>query len=294
MLYLNNNWCNNITLTSTACNNNIEALTVNLMPFYLPIEFTNIYITVLYILPSADKTLAKEYINNLCNDLANKKPDSLQIIMGDTNRCNLKLPNFTQYVSCNTRNDARLDEFYCNVKDAYRTIKEPPLKNSDHNMLYMQPLYRRSLARYKPTEKKIMQITDESLKALNASFDITDWDLFIGSADDIDDLVDTVTDYIKFNTEMILPTKIVKQYPNNKPWINTTLRKLIVDKHNAFKSGDDNYHKKQVDINKAIEVAKSEYKDKVERQFKTNKMKDAWKGLHLLTGQKEEEKKLTA
>ena len=85
---------------------------------------------------------------------------------------------------------------------------------------------------------------------------------------------------------MILPTKIVRQYPNNKPWINTTLRKLIVDKHNAFKSGDDNYHKKQADINKAIEVAKSEYKDKVERQFKTNKMKDAWKGLHLLTGQK--------
>ena len=89
---------------------------------------------------------------------------------------------------------------------------------------------------------------------------------------------------------MILTTKIVKQYPNNKPWINTTLRKLIVDKHNAFKSGDDNYHKKQADINKAIEVAKSEYKDKVERQFKTNKMKDAWKGLHLLNGQKEEEK----
>ena len=57
--------------------------------------------------------------------------------MGDTNRCNLKLPNFTQYVSCNTRNGACLDEFYCNVKDAYRTIKEPPLRNSDHNMLYI-------------------------------------------------------------------------------------------------------------------------------------------------------------
>ena len=67
-------------------------------PFYLPREFTNIYITVLYIPPSADKTLAKEYVNNLCNDLANEKPDSLQIFMGDTNRCKLKLPNFTQYV----------------------------------------------------------------------------------------------------------------------------------------------------------------------------------------------------
>ena len=33
----------------------------------------------------------------------------------------------------------------------------------------MQPIYRGSLARYKPKEKKIMQITDESLKALSAS-----------------------------------------------------------------------------------------------------------------------------
>ena len=36
MLYINNSWCNNITITSTVCNNNIEALTVNLRPFYLP------------------------------------------------------------------------------------------------------------------------------------------------------------------------------------------------------------------------------------------------------------------
>ena len=95
MLYINNSWCNNITNTSTICNDNTEAPTVNLRPFYLPREFTNIYITVLYIPPSADKALAKEYVNNLCNDLASEKPDSLQIFVGDTNRFQLKLPNAT-------------------------------------------------------------------------------------------------------------------------------------------------------------------------------------------------------
>ena len=74
------------------------------IPFYMPKEFTNIFITVLYIPPSANKATAVEYVDNLCNKLANGKPDSLQIILGNMNRCKLKLPNFTQYVSCNARN----------------------------------------------------------------------------------------------------------------------------------------------------------------------------------------------
>ena len=53
-------------------------------------------------------------------------------------------------------------------------IKEPPLKNSDHNMVHMQPIYRRNLTRIKPTEKNVDQTTNESHETLNASFDITD------------------------------------------------------------------------------------------------------------------------
>ena len=115
MLYINNNWCNNIAVTSSTCDNNIEALTLNLRPFYLPREFTNIYITVVYIPPSGNKTIAAEYINELTSNLSSEKPDSLQIVLGDMNRCKLKIPNFTQYVSCTTRKDARLDEFLCVV-----------------------------------------------------------------------------------------------------------------------------------------------------------------------------------
>ena len=65
--------------------------------------------------------------------------------------------------------------------------------------------------------------------------------MFIDSAFDIDELVDTVTEYIKFNTNMILPVKAIKQYPNNKPWINSELRKQIIEKHQAFKTKSDNY-----------------------------------------------------
>ena len=66
---------------------------------------------------------------------------------------------------------------------------------SDLNVSLLTVLCTKSinLTRIKPTEKIIAQITDESLETLNASFDITDWDMFIESAGNIDELVDTVT-----------------------------------------------------------------------------------------------------
>lgn len=68
------------------------------------------------------------------------------------------------------------------------------------------------------------------------------------------------------------------------------MRKLILDKHHAFKTKSDNYNEKQAEVDEAIKKAKIEYKDKVEQNFKTNKMKDAWTGLKTLTGQNETKK----
>ena len=168
-------------------------------------------------------------MSELTNTLSTENPDSLQIVRRDMNRCKQKLPNLTQCVSCTTRKEACLDEFLCNVKDAYpsayRSIKGLPLKNSDHNMVNMQLIYQRTLAKLKPQEKRITCITDESIETLNASFDVTNWDVFVDNAKDVDELVDTISEYIKFNVDMLVPKETVKQYANNKPWISSELRR---------------------------------------------------------------------
>ena len=64
------------------------------------------------------------------------------------------------------------------------------------------------------------------------------------------------------------------QYPNNKPWINSHLRKMIPDKHHAFKAGDINdYCEKQTEVNQAIKRTKLEYKDKAEQHVKLSNMR---------------------
>ena len=149
----------------------------------------------------------------------------------------------------------------------------------------MRPTYQRKLSQEKPKECETLQFTPDSLDNLNASFDQTDWNPFINSAKNIDDLVDVTTAYINFNVNTIIPKKTIKQFPNNKPWINSELRKQVIEKHKAYSNNDPNYAKKQTEVYEAINKAKQSYKKKVKQMFNNNNMKDAWKGLKTITSQ---------
>ena len=151
-LYVNDQWCNNIYPKKDHCCPNLKLRSVSLRPKYLPRDFTNIFITIVYIPPSANKDEAADLIKDNINDLADDKPEALQIILGDMNRCDLSLPGFHQHVTCTTRKDQTLDLFYSNIP-SYKSIRGAPLNNSDHNMIYMRPHYTRKLKQAPPEEK---------------------------------------------------------------------------------------------------------------------------------------------
>ena len=99
---------------------------------------------------------------------------------------------------------------------------------------------------------------------------------------DVNILSDVVTSYITFCSDLHLERKEVNVFPNNKPWITSDLRKFIVNKHKSY--GKEDYRTKQKLLNDKIKSAKDDYKEKVEKLFKQNNPKDAWKGLKVLTG----------
>ena len=105
-------------------------------------------------------------------------------------------------------------------------------------MILMRTSYRRKLSQEKPKECETLQFTPESLDNLNASFDQTDWNLFIDSAKNIDDLVDVTTAYINFNVNTNILNKTIEQFPNNKPWINSKLRKQVIKKHKTYSNNN--------------------------------------------------------
>ena len=76
------------------------------------------------------------------------------------------------------------------------------------------------------------------IEDLCGCFECTDSGVFLESCDNLTELNDHVTRYIKFCEGLICPEKIIKCYPNNKPWITKEVKDIITRKRVTFSSGD--------------------------------------------------------
>ena len=289
--YFNQLWANknNIHVKEQICNGDIELLSVYVRPYYLPREFTQVIFTLVYIHPKANATVAEGIIYDCLQDQASDHPDAVRLIKGDFNHCNLKstYPHLEQYVTCPTRQRKTLDLCYGNVKKAYKSTPLPSLGESDHNNVLLTPSYKPAYKRTKPTFKTVCVWTRETAEELKDCFGSTDWDLFVeANNNNIDKISEVVTDYINYCSENIVPTKRVKCFSNNKPWLTKGLKTILNEKKQAFK---EHYRSRVKHINKELkkEIARSkkEYKTKIEGMFHENKSRDAWLGMKIASGQ---------
>ena len=287
-VYVNNRWCKNITVYEQICQNDIEYLTLSLRPFYLPREFPKLFVTIVYIPPSADVKISENILNDAVCKMQNNSPDAVNIITGDFNRCKFHkcIPNFKQYINFPTRADKLLDPFYCSIKHAYTAKKLNPLGISDHNMCHLIPMYKQVLKCSKPTERLVYTWNEQVNDTLLGCIECTDFDELYDANADVNQNVDVLNGYLNFCIDLVVPKKIVKCFANNKPWVTKELKFLLNKKKRLIGTNDREQLKAiQKEINKQIAVCKSDYKGKVECMFKTD-AKSAWDGLRTLTGMK--------
>jgi hypothetical protein len=64
-------------------------------------------------------------------------------------------------------------------------------------------------------------------KIVNIPLKCTDWDVFFSPDDNLDQTVPVISDCIGFCEDTIIPKKLMKSFPNIKPWITKELRKTI-------------------------------------------------------------------
>ncbi|XP_071843761.1 uncharacterized protein [Apostichopus japonicus] len=288
-LYVNNRWChpNNAILKGHFCSPNIEILTVGLRPYYIPREFSHVIHLTVYIPNRNVARDAAKDLSTVIQDLEIAHPYAFIVIDGDFNHTNLKKTDvhYYQHVNCPTREEATLDLCYSNVKDAYNAVSISPLGESDHNLVILYPRYRPIVLRQKPAVITVQQWSQESLDQLQSTLDTTDWDMFIRSSSDIDELTDAITGYVNFCVDCSVPTKQVKVYPNNKPWITSTVKSVINRKKGIFGRGDRAELKAvQKELKDCIRKEKAIYKRKIENRFIENNMKEVWEGIRLMSG----------
>ncbi len=103
------------------------------------------------------------------------------------------------------------------------------------------------------------------------------------SDDDIEAYSDTATCFIRCThkcTEDLVPTKTIRIYPNQKPWINSDVRSALSARTSAFKSGNtDDRKQASYDLRRSIKAAKRLYKNKVEEHFNNNSPRSMWQGV---------------
>lgn len=144
-------------------------------------EFSHIITIVVYIPPRAEPEVACDVIHESVTRLQIQYPDALFVISGDLNHVNIAphLPGFVQYVDCPTRYNKTLDLCYVNIKDAYKVSVLPPLGKSDHNIVYLQSIYKPCVLTQPVTTRSFRKWTPEASESLRDCFDCTDWNILL-------------------------------------------------------------------------------------------------------------------
>ena len=152
----------------------------------------------------------------------------------------------------------------------------PPLGRSDHNVVHLLPKYRQKV-KTEGTQTKSCQLwTHDSIEELRGCSEATNWDVFTDNCTDPDELVDTVTSYVKFCEETVITTKSVHVCQNNKPRVTKDLKVHLNQKKLAFLKGKkEEYKEKEKELRKNARAARLRYKNKVEEKFRTGNAREA-------------------
>ena len=284
--YTNSGWCKDVTVIQEYCSPDLESFFINCKPFYSPREFVSFILVGVYIPPQANVQVAQRMLADqiLCVERTN--PDSLVIVLGDFNKGNLtrELPKYRQYIKCPTREENILDHCYTTVSSAYHAVPRAALGHSDHVMVHLIPAYRQKLKLCKPVVRTSKQWTSEAVEDLQACLDCTDWDVFKTATNSLDEYTEAVTSYISFCEDSCLPSRTRVSYNNDKPWFTAKLRKLRLEKEEAFRSGDrDRFIETKYMFSKEVRDAKRLYSEKLQHQFSANDSASVWKGLRQIT-----------
>ncbi|KAK3528919.1 hypothetical protein QTP70_012862 [Hemibagrus guttatus] len=243
--YMNNSWCNDVKVLSQLCSPDLEAFIINCKPFYSPREFSSFILIGVYIPPQGNVREAQRALADEIQSVERTNPDALVIVLGDFNKGNLshELPKYKQFIKCPTREGNVLDHCYTTISGAYRAVPRAALGQSDHIMVHLIPAYRQKLKLCKPVVRTSKKWTSEAVGELQGCLDCTDWDVFRSTTNSLDEYTDTVSSYIYFCEDSIIPTCTRVSYNNDKPWFTAKLRRLRSEKEAAFRSGDRGKYK---------------------------------------------------
>ncbi|KAK1805843.1 hypothetical protein P4O66_012893 [Electrophorus voltai] len=163
--------------------------------------------------------------------------DAALIVVGEFNSANLKhaVPNLYQHITFPTRGNMTLDHCYTPYKDSHKALSHPPFGKSDHAAIFLIPKYKQRLKLEAPVQREVTCWTEQSVAALQNALDDADWDMFRHSTDDVSEFMEPVVGFIGKLVDDTFPRATIKKFPNQKPWVDKTIREAL----NSYTAADN-------------------------------------------------------
>ncbi len=264
----NKKWCDprNIFFLSRSCSPHLEHLSIICRPFYLPHEFSAVIVTAAYIPPQADTGLALSKLHDVLSGYIKQTSWRCFIIAGDFNKANLRqvMPNFHQHVSCPTRGRihwiiATLSLRMPTKPAHYRLLaNRTTLPFSSHRNInkgsHRNPRWRRKW-RVGPSTRKLC-----CRRLLMTSTGTCSGELIWRQR-----VHGCSSELCKHTYRTSYRTITVRTFPNQKPWVDRTIRDAVNKRTAAYNeallSGNMSMYKALCyALRRAVSGAKHRYK----------------------------------
>ena len=194
-------------------------------------------------------------------------------------------------MTCPTRGENTLDHCYSQFKDGYRSLALSPFGKSDHDAIFLLPKYQQCLKHTPAVSREVKRWSADSENMLQAALDCTDWSVFRDNTDHINDYTETVLDFVGTLVEDIVPSTTIRVFPNQKPWVDKSVREALNARTSAYNAGlvtgsMDEHKAARYNLRRTVTAAKGRYRDKVELQFEQADSRGMWQGLRTMTDYK--------
>ncbi|KAK1798031.1 hypothetical protein P4O66_000528 [Electrophorus voltai] len=112
--------------------------------------------------------------------------------------------------------------------------------------------------------------------------------MFRCSTDDVSEFTEAVVGFIGKLVDNTIPRTTIKKFPNQKPWVDKTIREALNSHTAAYNVGIisgnmDEYKSAAYEVRRAVREAKRRYGRKLETQFQQSRSRSLWQGLWMIT-----------
>ncbi|KAK1792853.1 hypothetical protein P4O66_012763 [Electrophorus voltai] len=112
--------------------------------------------------------------------------------------------------------------------------------------------------------------------------------MFRRSTDDVSEFTEAVVGFIGKLVDDTIPRTTIKKFPNQKPWVDRTIRAALNSRTAAHNAGIisrnmDEYKSAAYGVRRAVREAKRRYGRKLETQFQQSGSRSLWQGLRMIT-----------